>query len=233
MDITMLHDAEITENEAQLAREQGEELSTYGFELWECWGDWLDYDNMTFSNAADWYAQNVLDGVRLMVKFDWWNDPDHPMNGKMLMRVNNARALGLKIHLVIDWWNVADGPGTYHQRAVWPTNGTIAENVHEMLDFFGDPHILEVCNEPYHSANQPRWLSTAQYAEYVDEYVAGMADYGSDAILCATQTEDGNDVPSGWEWHVNWDRCIEGRHTAVLHNYRTYQAMYDALHPPE
>ena len=210
---------------------QGKVGKPLGFGLWECWGGFLSLPSGLARDASLWYAEEVLHGVRLMVKFEEWETRPGRIS-KLVERAELLDSMGLDLHLVIDWWNINDvGPSLYHKTSYIPKDINAA--IRGIMGTFNNPGIVEVCNEPYHKKGDKNWLSTHDYRGHVDRYVGALHRTGWDGLLVATQTHNHKNVAKGWEWHIRHNKCAEGRHTAVLHDYTTPLGLAEALFPKE
>ena len=121
------------ENDIVLMQEGKRASKPAGFSLRECWADALDFDPTSArGQAAAYMYRYVMDGVRIMLKFEEW---DHmPARVEVIRRrIARARSYGCDIHLCIDWFKVATGPGSYHKGMWKPSTNTMIDMVAEML----------------------------------------------------------------------------------------------------
>lgn len=201
-----------------------------GFSIWEGWGDALDLEPKSYpGQAARYMYEEVIDGVRLMVKFKWLaQEPNKVEN--ILKRAERARRYGCKVHLVIDWFEEATGPGTYHKRMWKPPTTKMQGLVMEAIRIF-DPEIIEVCNEPYYVKGGK--YSAADYVPDVTNFViaAERANYRGKILASGSRESVGWKIVDGWEWHAKrWERgMLEGKHSLVLHQLTDPNDVYDEL----
>ena len=191
-----------------------------GFQIWEVWGDAL----LLPKDSAAWGAckhlyKHCIHGVRIMAKFEEYVNNGERFEELTLGKVMVARELGLKVMLCIDWHNVTHDSAGYHTSRWFPKD--IPKCVEAMVELIG-PDVVQVANEPYY-LKKGKDLTTAQYADYVYQYVEGLKKARWQGLLVAEQTRAGEQVAKGWEWHVEWDYCAEGKHRLprVLHDWTT------------
>ena len=218
------------ENDIVLMQEGKRASKPAGFSLRECWADALDFDPTSArGQAAAYMYRYVMDGVRIMLKFEEW---DHmPARVEVIRRrIARARSYGCDIHLCIDWFKVATGPGSYHKGMWKPSTNTMIDMVAEMLDEF-EPDIVEVCNEPYYVKGGK--YTAKQYVNDVTAYVLACEEvnFKGKVLASGTRQEVGWKIEDGWEWHAKrWERgMLEGKHTLVLHELKTPAQVRSAL----
>jgi hypothetical protein len=206
----------------------------HGFEVFECWGEFLDTGN---ENAEHMFG--LISGVRLMIKFDEWvNRPQ--MVEKVMQKAELAASMGKKIHLVIDCFNTATGPNDYHRSVEMPSLNKIPKMVGEIIRNFPKLAMLEVFNEPNHCKNKSQEFTIKSYVPYVVAFGDGAAIGNTKAKLVATQSNKtkwskqhaDNKIENGWEWRTDcmWDSGnLEGKHSAVLHEHTDTQSLIHGI----
>jgi len=203
-----------------------------GFEIYECWGEFLDTQN----RMALALFEDCFDGVRIMAKFDeYFNQPQ--TFAKWVRRAEIAKQMGKKIHLCIDWHNTATGPNDYHDYVQRPTLNKLAKAVGAIIKEFPNASIVEVANEPYYVQNAQQRITIKEYHPLVLAYIDGCSIGNHKGILLASQSskgkwnKPGNKVEDGWEWSdTRWQPGMwEGLHTAVLHTHTTPNDLIAAL----
>lgn len=201
----------------------------------ECWGGFL---TKSLSNADDLFS--LIDGVRLMIKFDeWQNDPN--MVSLILARANKAYIMGKKIHLVIDCFNSAHDSGDYHTSVNMPSLNKIPRMVGDIIRAFPPLWKVEVFNEPYYCKNHSQRITIKDYVAYVQAMAAGCAIGNFKGKLVASQSQvdrfwnwphRDNKIEYGWEWQTEsvWDHGnLEGIHSAILHGETTADGVINRI----
>jgi hypothetical protein len=182
------------------------------------WGESLDLDRSTPGGAAtEWLCRNVIDFMRLMVKFEEFDK--HPEEYDFSVeQFALARELGVQTVLVTDIFNRAKSKSEYHRYVYLPTD--MRASVGRMIADT-QPDMIQVCNEPWSGY---RNLTHREYRDFVHAHVLAAKDEGWTGLIVAEQprSEYPGKVGESWVWSVSpehgtepdfhWENCAEGTH---------------------